>query len=334
MSDVLKTLKDGVRRFQAEVYPQRAAMYAQAGSEPQRPHTLFITCADSRIDPIEITAAGTGDIFVTRNIGNMVPAYGEMLGGVSAVIEYAVSALGVGHVVVCGHSDCGAMKALLASDSVAKMPAVRNWLRNAHAALSVAETLNERDDSQRPILDVLTEQNVLLQLQHLKTHPSVAGAMAQGHLTLSGWIYEIGTGDAPSGGHATAARQITLMRRSGRIGDGVGPSTRWVVVQELQQSGVELLTGVEYERIEPDAVVIRVDGEERRIAADTVVIAAGQEPETTLASELALIGKPHVVIGGASGAAGLDAGRAFREGFGAGAAVAELLGVGRSIRQS
>jgi 2,4-dienoyl-CoA reductase (NADPH2) len=138
----------------------------------------------------------------------------------------------------------------------------------------------------------------------------------------------------PSGGHATAARQITLMRRSGRIGDGVGPSTRWVVVQELQQSGVELLTGVEYERIEPDAVVIRVDGEERRIAADTVVIAAGQEPETTLASELASIGKPHVVIGGASGAAGLDAGRAFREGFGAGAAVAELLGVGRSIRQS
>jgi 2,4-dienoyl-CoA reductase (NADPH2) len=125
-------------------------------------------------------------------------------------------------------------------------------------------------------------------------------------------------------------RAMRLMR----IGDGVGPSTRWVVVQELQQSGVELLTGVEYERFEPDAVVIRVDGEERRIAADTVVIAAGQEPETTLASELASIGKPHVVIGGASGAAGLDAGRAFREGFGAGAAVAELLGVGRSIRQS
>jgi 2,4-dienoyl-CoA reductase (NADPH2) len=129
-------------------------------------------------------------------------------------------------------------------------------------------------------------------------------------------------------------RQITLMRRSGRIGDGVGASTRWVVVQELQQAGVELLTGVQYERIEPDAVVISADGQERRIPADTVVIAAGQEPEAMLATELALSGRPHVVIGGASGATGLDAGRAFREGFGAGAAVAELLGLGQALTWS
>ncbi len=128
-----------------------------------------------------------------------------------------------------------------------------------------------------------------------------------------------------------AERQITLMRRSGRIGDGVGASTRWVVVQELQQAGVELLTGVQYERIELDAVVVRVEGEERRIAADTVVIAAGQVPEAALARELASSGRPHLVIGGASGAAGLDAGRAFREGFGAGAAVAELLGLGQAV---
>jgi 2,4-dienoyl-CoA reductase (NADPH2) len=129
-------------------------------------------------------------------------------------------------------------------------------------------------------------------------------------------------------------RQITLMRRSGRIGDGVGTSTRWVVVQELQQAGVELLTGVQYERIEPDAVVISADGQERRIPADTVVIAAGQEPEAMLATELALSGRPHVVIGGASGATGLDAGRAFREGFGAGAAVAELLGLDQALTWS
>ena len=120
-------------------------------------------------------------------------------------------------------------------------------------------------------------------------------------------------------------RQVTLMRRAGRIGDGVGPSTRWVVVQELERAGVELLTGVEYERIEPDAIVIRVDGAERRIAADTVVIAAGQEPEARLATALAASGQPHVVVGGAAGAERLDAGRAFREGFGAPAAVARLL---------
>ena len=197
MDEVLEQLKDGVRRFQVEVYPERAEIFAQAASEPQRPQTLFITCADSRIDPIEITSSGTGQVFVTRNIGNMVPAYGEMLGGVSAVIEFAVSSLGVKHVVVCGHSDCGAMKALLDPESVAKMPTVKSWLTNAHAALSVAETLHERDveeHSDRPMIEVLTEQNVLLQMQHLKTHPSVASAMAMNELTLSGWVYEIGTG--------------------------------------------------------------------------------------------------------------------------------------------
>jgi carbonic anhydrase len=193
MDEVLEQLKAGVRRFQTQVYPQRAEMYAQAATEPQKPHTLFITCADSRIDPNEITSTGPGEVFVTRNIGNMVPAYGEMLGGVSAVIEFAVGGLGVQHIAVCGHSDCGAMKALLNPESVAKMPTVKSWLKNAHAALSVAETLHERLPD-RELMDELTEQNVLLQLQHLKTHPSVAAAMAAGELTLSGWVYEIGSG--------------------------------------------------------------------------------------------------------------------------------------------
>jgi carbonic anhydrase len=189
----LEQLKAGVRRFQTEIYPARADMYAQAVSEPQRPHTLFITCADSRIDPNEITQTGPGEVFVTRNIGNMVPAYGEMLGGVSAVIEFAVSGLGVRHIAICGHSDCGAMKALLNPESVEKMPTVRSWLKNAHAALSVAETLHERMP-EGDLLEELTEQNVLLQMRHLRTHPSVAAAMAAGELTLSGWIYEIGQG--------------------------------------------------------------------------------------------------------------------------------------------
>jgi carbonic anhydrase len=195
---VLEQLKTGVRRFQAEVYPLRAEIFAQAAREPQRPHTLFVTCADSRIDPVEITDSGTGEVFVTRNIGNMVPTYGEMLGGVSAVIEFAVSSLGVRQIVVCGHSDCGAMKALLEPESVAAMPTVTSWLRNAHAALPVAEALYEsdlREGSDRSLLEELTEQNVLLQLRHLKTHPSVVEAMGAGHLTMSGWVYEIGSGE-------------------------------------------------------------------------------------------------------------------------------------------
>jgi carbonic anhydrase len=198
MDDVLEQLKAGVRRFQTEVYPQQAELFVQAASEKQQPHTLFITCADSRIDPVAITGAAPGDIFVTRNIGNMVPAYGEMLGGVSAVVEFAVSGLGVKHVVVCGHTQCGAMQALLNPDSVEAMPTVKSWLKNAHAAKSVAQSLYERgvhDGMAKERLDVLTEQNVLLQMQHLKTHPSVAGAMAQGRLTLSGWVYNIASGE-------------------------------------------------------------------------------------------------------------------------------------------
>jgi carbonic anhydrase len=194
MDAALERLKDGVRRFRTEVYPANAEIYARAATETQRPHTLFIACADARVDPNELTQTGPGEVFVTRNIGNMVPAYGEMLGGVSAVIEFAVSSLNVHHIVVCGHTDCGAMKALLNPESVKAMPTVTSWLTNARAALTVAETVHTKTESRRDLLSVLTEQNVLLQLQHLKTHPSVAGAMALNELTVSGWIYDIGKG--------------------------------------------------------------------------------------------------------------------------------------------
>ncbi len=193
--DVLERLKAGARRFQDEVHAERAGEYERAETEPQRPHTLFIACADSRVDVESITSAGPGEVFVTRNIGNMVPAYGEMLGGVSAVIEYAVTALKVRHVVVCGHSDCGAMKALLNPASTAGMPTVTSWLTNGRAALTVAESMATNDDSPSERLRRLTEENVLMQLMHLKTHPSIAGALARGELTVSGWVYEIGSGE-------------------------------------------------------------------------------------------------------------------------------------------
>ena len=191
----LDRLKHGLRRFRTEIYRPNAEAYQLAGSTPQKPHTLVITCADSRIDPEALTQSGPGEIFVTRNIGNMVPAYGEMLGGVSAVIEYAVSALKVQHVVICGHSDCGAMKGLLHPEAVEALPTVKNWLTNGKAALSVAETLQPVDPQHRDLLPVLTEQNVLMQLAHLKTHPAVAGGMARGELSVSGWIYDIANGE-------------------------------------------------------------------------------------------------------------------------------------------
>ncbi|WP_433968281.1 carbonic anhydrase [Tunturiibacter gelidiferens] len=211
MDTVLDVLKAGIRKFRMEVYPENKDIYTKAASEPQKPHALIVTCADSRIDPELITQSQPGDVFVTRNVGNLVPAYGEMLGGVSAVIEYAVTALKVQHVVVCGHSDCGAMKGLLHPEALEKMPTVKSWLKNAHAALSVANSLAERDEKPSVLMRRVTEENVLLQMQHLRTHPSVAGAMARQELTISGWVYDIGTGEvriSEDGGRAFVPVEI------------------------------------------------------------------------------------------------------------------------------
>ena len=191
---MMNQLLEGVRRFRHEVYPSRREVYEEAARTLQRPHTLFITCADSRIDPELITQSGPGEIFVTRNVGNLVPAYGAMLGGVSAVIEYAVAALGVRHVVICGHTDCGAMKALLSPQQAEKLPILKAWLRNAEAARSVIDARGHAADEQST-LNALIEENVLLQMIHLRTHPSVAGSLAEGNLTVHGWVYDIGNGD-------------------------------------------------------------------------------------------------------------------------------------------
>jgi carbonic anhydrase len=191
---VLEKLKEGARKFQSEVYARNVQHYQRAASTPQAPHTLIIGCADSRVDLEAITSSGPGEIFVARNVGNMVPPYSGTPGGVTAVIEYAVAALKVSHVVVCGHSDCGAMKALLHPPATDDLPTVRYWLHHGEAALRVAGSMAHKGDPQPEKLKRLTEENVLMQLVHLKTHPSVAGAMARGELTMSGWVFDIGSG--------------------------------------------------------------------------------------------------------------------------------------------
>lgn len=190
----VQRLRDGVRRFRRDVFDNKREQYERAGSEPQKPHTLFITCADSRVDPEALVQAGPGELFVTRNIGNMAPAYGEMLGGVSAAIEFAVIALEVRQVVICGHTDCGAMKALMNRSSVSGMPTVDRWLHNAEAAYSIVRARNPEADPAE-MVSKLVRENVLLQLAHLRTHPSVAGQEALGRLSIYGWVYDIRTGE-------------------------------------------------------------------------------------------------------------------------------------------
>jgi carbonic anhydrase len=191
--DPVERLFDGVREFRDHVFPERRERFEEL-AKGQNPRILFITCADSRVVPEMITQTEPGELFVCRNIGNIVPAYGEMMGGVSAVVEYAVVALGVTDIVVCGHSNCGAMAGLLRDPAkLDNMPTVRSWLRNAHAARSVVEVLHpdlEGDDK----IQALVEQNVVTQLQHLGTHPAVAAGIASGRVELHGWVYDIETG--------------------------------------------------------------------------------------------------------------------------------------------
>lgn len=192
--DPFDQLLEGVAKFTKSVFPEKRDQFARLATG-QQPHTLFITCADSRIVPEMITQTAPGDMFVCRNIGNIVPAYGEMMGGVSAIVEYAVVALGVTHIVVCGHSDCGAMKGLLQADdpTLKRMPTVSSWLRNAAAALSVVEALHP-DIEGAPKVQALVEQNIRLQMQHLLTHPAVAARTADGSLKVHGWVYDIENG--------------------------------------------------------------------------------------------------------------------------------------------
>lgn len=192
-------------RFRERVFPEHGEEFARL-TTGQDPAALFITCADSRVSPEMITDAAPGDLFVCRNIGNLVPAYGEMLGGVSAVVEFAVSVLRVPRIVICGHSDCGAMKALCdpVRHGLDHMPTVQSWLRNAEAARSVIRATSP-DLSEPDMVAALVQQNVLLQLQHLRTHPAVAAALASGRIRLHGWVFQIGAGRIDAVDEATGA---------------------------------------------------------------------------------------------------------------------------------
>lgn len=183
----------GVVRFQQEVYPQKRDLFEQL-SQGQSPEALFITCSDSRIETAMITQTDPGELFICRNAGNIVPPHTNHTGGMTASIEFAVSALNVPHIVVCGHTECGAMKGAMAPEGLGSLPHVREWLSYSRAAVEIVEALGkDMDDDQR--MRLLLEQNVVLQLQHLKTHPTVATRLAKGDLQLHGWVYDIKTGD-------------------------------------------------------------------------------------------------------------------------------------------
>ena len=183
----------GVRKFHDEIFPKQQQLFKQIATE-QRPRALFITCSDSRVHPNLITQTEPGDLFILRNPGNIIPPYHAGNDSESATIEYAVSVLDVEDIIVCGHSNCGAMSALIDTDKLSGLPAVISWLHHAEGTRRVVDAIKKDRPKEERIISAI-EQNVLVQLGHLRTHPAVAAKMARGALKLHGWIYDIGSGD-------------------------------------------------------------------------------------------------------------------------------------------
>ena len=185
-------LIEGHKKFLTKVFPRRRKEFHLL-ADSQAPECLFITCSDSRIVPDLILGTGPGDLFITRNAGNVVPIAGNDVDGCTATIEYAVEVLKVKHAILCGHSDCGAMKAALNPRGLEALPKASRWLHHVEAAFSHRQPLNPAEGPNAE-LAALIRGNVVAQLKNLHAQPSVAHAQAEGRLTVHGWYYDILTG--------------------------------------------------------------------------------------------------------------------------------------------
>lgn len=190
----MKKLIRGLHEFQADYFSEHHELFEQLAHD-QHPRVLFITCSDSRVDPNLITQSKVGDIFVIRNAGNIIPPFGAANGGEGAAVEYAIHALKIEHIVVCGHSNCGAMKGLLKKEKLRdEMPLVYEWLQHAEATRRlIIENYADRKGDE--LMDTAIAENVLTQLENLKTYPVIHSRLHQNKLTLHGWVYNIESGD-------------------------------------------------------------------------------------------------------------------------------------------
>jgi carbonic anhydrase len=188
----MRRLIEGHKRFLAEVFPGKKNKFRLL-ADSQAPQWLFITCADSRVVPDLILGTEPGDLFIARSIGNVVPVASQDVDGVTATIEYAVEVLKVRHVIVCGHSDCGAMKAALNRHGLEKLPKARRWLDHVQAAFARRQPLNPLDGSHVELASLI-RGNVVAQLENLRAQPAVGHALAENRLTVHGWYYDILSG--------------------------------------------------------------------------------------------------------------------------------------------
>ena len=194
----MEKLIRGVLDFKRNVFPENKDLFEHLMTDGQSPDVLFITCSDSRIDPNLVTGSHPGDLFIFRNVGNIVPPHSKETGGTTSAIEYAVAVLGVRHIIVCGHTDCGAITGALNVGNLKGLPHVKEWLGHCRAAMEVVRERNGLESGEplgHEYLNEAIEENVLQQVQNLRTHPAVAAKLATQKVRLHGWVYDIETGD-------------------------------------------------------------------------------------------------------------------------------------------
>ena len=189
----MQNLVKGVHYFQNFGFQQQQQLFEQLATG-QSPEACFITCSDSRIDPNLITNSPPGGLFIVRNVGNLVPCYGTSNNAELAAVEYAVAALGVKHIVVCGHTGCGAMRALLEGNTAESLPAVTQWLRHGESTKAICKEHYSHLHGEA-LVTAAAQENVLVQLEHLRTLPAVATRVSKGKVRLHGWMYKIDTGE-------------------------------------------------------------------------------------------------------------------------------------------
>jgi carbonic anhydrase len=189
----MQKLEAGVHQFQANYFARNKRLFEKL-SEGQRPEVLFITCSDSRVVPNLITSTSPGDLFIVRNVGNIVPAVERgVLGGVSAAIQYAIEVLEIGHVIVCGHTQCGAIDAILHPERVQHLPFVKRWLgESARIPELIEERYGHLTGEER--VTAAIEENVLVQLENLRSFDFIARRLDAGTLTMAGWVFSIAKG--------------------------------------------------------------------------------------------------------------------------------------------
>jgi carbonic anhydrase len=198
----MRKLITGIREFQSSYYAEHRDLFAQLG-HGQSPRVLFITCSDSRIDPNLIVQADPGELFVIRNAGNIIPPYGSANGGEGASVEYALQALDIDQIIICGHNHCGAMKGLLKLNKLQEdLPLVYDWLKHTEATRRILKD-NYSEYEGEALIEIAVAENILTQIDNLETYPIVRSRLQAGKLHIYGWLYEIETGEVKSYNPAT-----------------------------------------------------------------------------------------------------------------------------------